>query len=66
MSSRYTWWLDAEAYAVLRGMTRGRRALLERCLDRLAAAPFTEPDFIAFDADGSDVFHVFVRDHVVV
>lgn len=66
MSLVYRWLLDEEAYGILRYLTRGRRAAIERALDRLGANPFTEPSFIAFDADGEEIFHFFVSGHVIV
>ena len=62
----YQWWLDAEVYAFLKQLPRGRRGMLERSLDRLASVPFAEPDFISVDAGGEAVFHRFVRDWVIV
>lgn len=61
----YRWLLDAEVYAFLKRVPRARRSGLERALDRLAEHPFTEPSFIAFDAEGGSVFHVFVSDYVI-
>lgn len=59
--------LDAgrEPYGFLRSLPRGRRAIIERALDRLGANPFTEPAFIAFDADGEDVFHLLISGYVI-
>jgi mRNA-degrading endonuclease RelE of RelBE toxin-antitoxin system len=62
----YRWMLDEEPYGFLRRLPRGRRLIIERALDRLGLNPFTEPSFIAFDADGEEVFHLFVSGHVIV
>ena len=66
MSLEYRWMLDAEPYGVLRCLPRGRRLVLERASDRLGNNPFIEPSFIGFDAEGEEVFHLFISSHVIV
>jgi mRNA-degrading endonuclease RelE of RelBE toxin-antitoxin system len=61
----YRWLLDSEAYGFLKRLPKGRRLLIERALDRLGERPFTEPAFIAFDAEGGEVFHLFIAGHVI-
>ena len=66
MSLVYRWMLDEEPYGFLRCLPRGRRIVIERSLDRLGINPFIEPSFIGFDADGEEVFHLFVSGYVIV
>lgn len=65
MNVAYRWLLDEEPYRTLRGLPRRVRLIIERALDRLGQNPFTEPAFIGFDAEGGEVFHLFVAGYVV-
>lgn len=65
MNWNYQWVISAEAYHLLTRLSRSRRSTIERALDRLASNPFSDPAFIGFDADGEEIFHVFVSDFII-
>lgn len=58
--------IDEEPYAYLRSIKPASRRRLEREIGRLATRPFTEPSYIDFDADGEELFHLFVGRHTII
>jgi mRNA-degrading endonuclease RelE of RelBE toxin-antitoxin system len=58
--------IDEEPYAHLRSLKPAQRRRLEREIARLAKRPFTEPSYIDFDADGRELFHLFIDRHTLI
>ncbi len=50
----------------LRAEKPRHRRLIERAIESLAAHPFTQPSFIAFDSDGMDLFHHILARYAIV